>query len=203
MLPTPTRPINGSDGSNPPTASDDDIGHLITTISNQAICTNGGFGDIFKGVHRTMGEVALKRLKLGGTDNAEQLVRVSFLPILFFGSKSHVSTKRFEREAYTWRRLHHSHILKFLGVLKLEGHLYFVSPFINNGTLLEYIKSRPGTNRVRLVGHYIYQSLVFRLGHPNFRGRITAVPDRKRRSILAPGRRRTWRYQRGQPPHQR
>ncbi|KAG9022467.1 hypothetical protein FS837_006340 [Tulasnella sp. UAMH 9824] len=58
---------------------------------------------------------------------------------------------RFEREAATWRNLRHPHILKFLGTFRRDGHIYLVSPFINNGTLVEYLSLRPHTNRIRLL----------------------------------------------------
>ncbi|KAG8895391.1 hypothetical protein FRC01_012408, partial [Tulasnella sp. 417] len=111
---------------------DDDISRLITSVSPQAICINGRFGDVFKGTHRTMGEVALKRLRIGGAALDEQIIR------------------RFEREADTWRRLEHPHVLRFLGTYQPEGHLYFVSPFMQNGTLLEYVHDRSKVNRVKL-----------------------------------------------------
>ncbi|KIO23565.1 hypothetical protein M407DRAFT_77896, partial [Tulasnella calospora MUT 4182] len=59
--------------------------------------------------------------------------------------------QRFEREADTWRRLEHPHVLRFLGTFKPEGHLYFVSPFMQNGTLLEYVNDHPGVNRIKLL----------------------------------------------------
>ncbi|KAG9035057.1 hypothetical protein FS837_002042 [Tulasnella sp. UAMH 9824] len=111
---------------------DDDISHFIISVSSQPICINGRFGDVFKGTHKTVGEVALKRLRIGGSALGEQVIR------------------RFEREADTWRRLRHPHMLKFLGTYKPEGFLYFVSPFMKNGTLLEYVYERPDVNRVRL-----------------------------------------------------
>ncbi|KIO27224.1 hypothetical protein M407DRAFT_73464 [Tulasnella calospora MUT 4182] len=99
----------------------------------QPICINGRFGDVFRGIHKTKGEVALKRLRIGGAGMDEEVIR------------------RFEREADTWRRLKHPHVLEFLGTYKPEAHIYFVSPFAKNGTLLEYVSARPGINRVRLL----------------------------------------------------
>ncbi|KIO25792.1 hypothetical protein M407DRAFT_50612, partial [Tulasnella calospora MUT 4182] len=94
---------------------------------------SGRFGDVFRGIHKTIDEVALKRLRIGGAAIEEQVIR------------------RFEREADTWRRLEHPHVLRFLGTYKPEAHLYFVSPFMQNGTLLEYVNDRPDVNRVRLL----------------------------------------------------
>ncbi|KAG8920393.1 hypothetical protein FRC01_000787 [Tulasnella sp. 417] len=78
-------------------------------------------------------KVALKRPRLSLTDYDDVIAR------------------RFEREATTWRRLRHPHILKFLGTLERDGHLYFVSPFINNGTLVDYIIKSPDANRIRVL----------------------------------------------------
>ncbi|KAG9049067.1 hypothetical protein FS837_011340 [Tulasnella sp. UAMH 9824] len=56
----------------------DDISRFITSVSPQAICINGRFGDVFKGTHKTLGEVALKRLRIGGAVD-EQVIRVRLL----------------------------------------------------------------------------------------------------------------------------
>lgn len=61
------------------------------------------------------------------------------------------SMKRFEREATTWKRLRHPHVLEFLGTLKRDDHLYLVSPFIKNGTLMDYLHGHAGVSRVKLV----------------------------------------------------
>lgn len=105
---------------------------------------------MFKGTHKTLGEVALKRLRIGGAAVDEQVIRVRLL-VLVLPLRNLTLLKRFEREASTWRRLDHPHVLKFLGTYKREAHLYLVSPFMRHGTLLEYVHDRPNVNRVRLV----------------------------------------------------
>ncbi|KAG9035109.1 hypothetical protein FS837_002030 [Tulasnella sp. UAMH 9824] len=109
----------------------DDIGLSITWISPMPVKVNGHFCDVFEGIHVEVGKVALKRPRVDSTGYDDAV--------------------RFEREAATWRNLRHPHILKFLGTFRRDGHIYFVSPFINNGTLVEYIAARPGTNRIRLL----------------------------------------------------
>ncbi|KAG8919750.1 hypothetical protein FRC01_001137 [Tulasnella sp. 417] len=110
-----------------------DIGSFITHISEDPFRINGSFCDVFEGMHSTEGRVALKRPRIGGTRDDEGVIR------------------GFEREAMAWRMLRHRHILKFLGTFKRNQHLYFVSPFIANGTLIEYIARHPLVNRVRLL----------------------------------------------------
>ncbi|KAG8917803.1 hypothetical protein FRC01_002202 [Tulasnella sp. 417] len=111
----------------------DDIGLAITWISPTPVRVNGHFCDVLEGTHVKAGKVALKRPRIGLAGYDDVIVR------------------RFEREAETWRRLSHPHILEFLGTFKRDGHMYFVSPFINNGTLVEYIAVHPDVNRIRLL----------------------------------------------------
>ncbi|KIO31704.1 hypothetical protein M407DRAFT_48542, partial [Tulasnella calospora MUT 4182] len=89
---------------------------------------NGFFCDVFVGNHSTVGKVALKRLRiLGGTVDNRKVIK---------------------REAMAWRGLEHRHILQFLGTVERHRYLYFVSPFIENGTLVEYIVGHPDVNRL-------------------------------------------------------
>ncbi|KAG9044855.1 hypothetical protein FS837_007412 [Tulasnella sp. UAMH 9824] len=111
----------------------DDIGPTITWISPNPVKVNGHFCDVYEGLHVKVGRVALKRPRTGEKGYDDVVVR------------------RFEREATTWRRLRHPHILKFVGTFKREGHIYFVSPFISNGTLVDYIVAHPDINRIRLL----------------------------------------------------
>ncbi|KAG9042266.1 hypothetical protein FS837_011086 [Tulasnella sp. UAMH 9824] len=106
-----------------------DIGSFIVYISEDPVRINGHFCDVFEGLHSKAGKVALKRPRIGGTGDEEEVI------------------KRFEREAKAWRSLHHPHILEFLGTFKRRRHLYLVSPFIDNGTLVEYIAVHPEVNR--------------------------------------------------------
>ncbi|KAG8953515.1 hypothetical protein FRC04_002357 [Tulasnella sp. 424] len=50
----------------------DDIGLYVTIKSLDPICTIGHFGDILEGVHKTVGKVALKRPRMGTTDDDEK-----------------------------------------------------------------------------------------------------------------------------------
>ncbi|KAG8910965.1 hypothetical protein FRC00_007248, partial [Tulasnella sp. 408] len=111
----------------------DDIGLAITWLSSMPVNVNGHFCDVFEGIHVAVGKVALKRPRISMADYYDGVAR------------------RFEREAATWRRLRHPHILEFLGTFKRDGHIYFVSPFINNGTLVDYITVSPDVNRIRLL----------------------------------------------------
>ncbi|KIO22282.1 hypothetical protein M407DRAFT_79388 [Tulasnella calospora MUT 4182] len=112
------------------THAETDLDVLVVSISSVAFSVNGHFGDVFEGTHKTIGRIALKRPRISATG---------------------CDDSRFEREATTWQRLRHTHILEFIGTLKRDGHIYIVSPFIDNGTLVEYVKRKPKANKVRLI----------------------------------------------------
>ncbi|KAG9044122.1 hypothetical protein FS837_008758, partial [Tulasnella sp. UAMH 9824] len=107
---------NGQTEKDRPTtpSRDDDLSTLITNISEVPFCITGGYGDIFKGIHKMVGKVAMKRIRIGDTIDEK------------------------------WA-------LRFLGTSKRGGHLYLVSPFIENGNLLNYLERFPDANRVRLL----------------------------------------------------
>ncbi|KAG8922847.1 hypothetical protein FRC00_006954, partial [Tulasnella sp. 408] len=97
----------------------EDIGPAITQISSDPVKINGRFCDVFEGVHKEAGKVALKRPRIDSRGYDEAILR------------------RFEREAAMWSELRHPHILEFLGTFYRGDHIYFVSPFLGKGTLAE------------------------------------------------------------------
>ncbi|KAG9044842.1 hypothetical protein FS837_007424 [Tulasnella sp. UAMH 9824] len=104
-------------------------------ITNIVWHANGGFGDVYSGQHRTLGiKVALKKPLLGPIkSDHDDIIR------------------RFKREAAVWEPLEHPHLLKFLGTYEKQGTLYLVSPFVENGCAIEYVKDKPSCNRVKLL----------------------------------------------------
>ena len=48
-----------------------------------------------------------------------------------------------------WKRLRHQNIVPFIGVTR--DPLQFVSEWMPNGTLVEYLERNPGSNQVGLV----------------------------------------------------
>ncbi|KDQ08470.1 hypothetical protein BOTBODRAFT_37909 [Botryobasidium botryosum FD-172 SS1] len=51
-----------------------------------------------------------------------------------------VAKKRLEREIKVWRRLQHPNILPFIGCCTLEDTSYMVSPWVENGDALAYVR---------------------------------------------------------------
>ncbi|KAF8189091.1 kinase-like domain-containing protein [Mycena galopus ATCC 62051] len=95
---------------------------------NHKLVDGGGFSDIFicekhSGLPQFAGPVALKRLRhIGDADPS-------------------VSYKALSREALACRRLRHPSVLEFLGIDNKtfpEPHFCLLSPFLQNGTIMQY-----------------------------------------------------------------
>lgn len=109
--------------------------------------TNGGFGNIFLGHHKTAGQVALKCPRMTNEDT----IRVSTLSQELSTSHNTLLGQRFTREARLWQDLKHQHILPLLGIFNRGLVLYIASPFIRTGNLAEYAVKSLGADRIRLV----------------------------------------------------
>ena len=62
--------------------------------------------------------------------------------------------QQFCREALVWKQLNHPNVLPFLGInMELfTPRFCLVSPWMSNGSLLDYLKKNPEHNRVKAVG---------------------------------------------------
>ncbi|KAF7333365.1 Protein kinase domain-containing protein [Mycena venus] len=84
----------------------------------------GGFGDIWKGFVRGQ-TVCVKIMRIFQTDHIQTLL------------------KEFSREALIWRQLCHPNLLPFFGLYYLEKRLCLVSPWMENGNVMEFLRSEP------------------------------------------------------------
>ncbi|KAG8898857.1 hypothetical protein FRB99_007097 [Tulasnella sp. 403] len=98
-------------------------------ISSTLPSARGGFGDLLRGTHPVHGDLALKRLR--NLTNEERYL--------------------FVLEARTWQALSHPNILKFLGTYTLDAVEYMVSPFQENGSLLQYIRHHSDADRQKFL----------------------------------------------------
>ncbi|KAG8770065.1 hypothetical protein FRC12_004537 [Ceratobasidium sp. 428] len=96
----------------------------------------GGFGDVYRGALNGGENVAIKcaRFYLRQDD-----------------TKGHKVLKHAAREIHTWSRLKHDNIVELLGLAHFRDHLAMVSPWMDNGTLLEYLERNPAADRCRLI----------------------------------------------------
>ncbi|KAG9122748.1 hypothetical protein FRC07_000739, partial [Ceratobasidium sp. 392] len=98
--------------------------------------SGGGSGDIFRGELIGGEQVAIKCLRLYLQQNEPD----SLNKVL----------KDAARELYAWSRLEHKNVLKLFGLAQFQNRLAMVSPWMDKGTLLQYIKHNPATNRYEL-----------------------------------------------------
>jgi len=71
-----------------------------------------------------------------------------------------IRTQRFCREIIGWKRLSHPNILPLLGVSVSADPQNFriVSDWMRNGNVMEYTRSNPEVNRLRLVSPPVFPS---------------------------------------------
>lgn len=63
---------------------------------------------------------------------------------------SGTSMKHFLREVRVWQGLQHEHLLPLLGIL-IGDDISLISPFVDNGSLPNFLLKHPNTDRERLV----------------------------------------------------
>ncbi|KAF8198805.1 kinase-like domain-containing protein, partial [Mycena galopus ATCC 62051] len=93
----------------------------------------GGFGDIWKGLVRGQ-SVCVKVMRL------------------FQNADIQAVLKEFSREALIWRQLCHPNLLPFFGLYYLENRLCLISPWMDNGNVLDFLRTEPpNTDRLSLA----------------------------------------------------
>ncbi|KAG6852347.1 hypothetical protein C0991_000494 [Blastosporella zonata] len=108
---------------------------LEVNIHDQYPQSSGGFGDVYK------------------TPYQGRLVCVKVLK-LYQNSDQSLLHKSFSREAVVWGQLSHSNILPFIGIHRLNDphrRLCLVSPWMLNGNIHEFLKTRPQLDRTSLI----------------------------------------------------
>lgn len=165
-----------------PTILIPDLTGLITRCSQDPVC-GGTYGNIYKCIyHGPDGDVEV----------AVKAIRPQF-----------ISDQVFRRELGIWKRLRHSHILKFMGTTSDFGpSVALVSPWIPNGTLTSFLKQTKNTltllDRMCLLRdiaaglHYLHTFILIEDGHaeinPVIHGDLTGTNvliDGDKRAYLA------------------
>ncbi|KEP46069.1 tyrosine kinase domain protein [Rhizoctonia solani 123E] len=95
----------------------------------------GGLSDVYRGRLFDGTLVAVKAWRITAQQNigqnAEQLLHAA-------------------HELYTWSKCKHPNVLRLLGLATFRDRIGMVSPWMGNGTLPQYIKTNPNTNRHNL-----------------------------------------------------
>lgn len=115
-------------------------------IPSTPIDRSGGSCELFLGRHVRFGQVALKRLH---PNVNEAMIKAGAL-FLRLAKRSRLNCDP-QREAETWSRLKHPHVLTFFGICKASYYVYLVSPFVEHGSIRGYLKRNPNANRPKLV----------------------------------------------------
>ncbi|KAF8168726.1 kinase-like domain-containing protein [Pholiota molesta] len=101
------------------------------TLSSQNTVAKGSFNDIFLGQWLDREPVAL-RLPRALANNPEV-------------------QRRFQREVSIWRELNNPNIVPLYGVIYIGEDLYQVTPWMDNGTAVTYVKKFPTADRLKLL----------------------------------------------------
>ncbi|KAJ7267286.1 kinase-like domain-containing protein [Mycena rebaudengoi] len=91
----------------------------------------GGFGDIWQGLVRGQ-HVSVKVMRIFRKDDVE------------------VAMKDFGREALIWRQLSHPNLLPFFGLYYWDERLCLVSPWMENGNILEFLRRTSASEAERI-----------------------------------------------------
>ncbi|KAG8720608.1 hypothetical protein FRC09_009272 [Ceratobasidium sp. 395] len=100
-----------------------------------APATGGGFYDIYRGTLRNGEMVAIKCLRVFGTEEATK------------------SLKHIARELNTWSTLQHPNVLGIHGLGVFQNRAAMISPWMENGNLMEYIHQKPEVDRFEMCKH--------------------------------------------------
>lgn len=107
-----------------------DLSGQIGDVSAQPVMY-GGFSDIYNGMWLDREKVALKRHR--------------------YVNSSKSARKRIIREAEIWRRIQHDHILPLYGVAYDGEHVSLVSPWMENGNIIEYFRENPAASKILML----------------------------------------------------
>ncbi|KAG9017648.1 hypothetical protein FRB90_000385 [Tulasnella sp. 427] len=105
-----------------------DISALV--LHPDPVDLSGGFADVYKANHPELGFLALKR------------PRGACQP----GS---IGYRHLEKEGAIWKNLEHPNVLKFLGIHRDSQTIYLVSPYMENGTVVQYLRTHPDADHFR------------------------------------------------------
>jgi serine/threonine protein kinase len=61
--------------------------------------------------------------------------------------------QRAAHELYVWSLLKHTNIVELVGLADFKDQMSMVSPWMENGSLPEYIIRHPGVDRIQLVSY--------------------------------------------------
>ncbi|KIL54563.1 hypothetical protein M378DRAFT_753083 [Amanita muscaria Koide BX008] len=120
-----------------------DVIDLTGHINRQRFIAAGGSGEVWEASWQ-----GLDNNRLIGTPKALPMavVKLVRIPPLRDEVQKAKRYKRMKRELLLWSKLNHPHILPLVGIARVEGDANlpaFVSPWMENGNIMEYLKQNP------------------------------------------------------------
>ncbi|CUA69243.1 Platelet-derived growth factor receptor alpha [Rhizoctonia solani] len=111
---------------------------IDTRLCSPHAIGGGGYGDIYEGY-----------LNLW---HGEQLKVAIKCPRIFNSSENEGrnALNAIAREGYAWSKQCHPNVLEVFGMALFRGQIAIVSPWMGNGTILNYIKKKPAVSRLDL-----------------------------------------------------
>ncbi|CAE7192857.1 unnamed protein product [Rhizoctonia solani] len=114
-----------------------DLTHLIDIKQCSAVpVSEGGYGDIWKGMLVGQRPVAMKSLRV---NNGRGKLNKTF------------QQKRLAQELYAWSKADHENVLKLLGLAYYKDSIVMVSPWMQYGSINAYLEQHPETNRLHIA----------------------------------------------------
>ena len=110
----------------------------------------GGYSEVYKA---TIGGrcVAVKALRFADTETVENARKVGGLFLPPRKERFTLCHELLVKEVVGWKWVHHENILPFVGVLSKPPLFSIISEWMENGNIMNFIKTRPDYNRLRLV----------------------------------------------------
>jgi len=109
----------------------------------------GAFADVYKATYKGH-LMAVKAFKTTSVEGLENLQKVSSLILGTIEQDNYINLQRLVKGILGWRWLRHKNILPFVGIT--PPPISTVSPWMENGTIVGFVKAHPKQNPFSLVG---------------------------------------------------
>ena len=109
----------------------------------------GGFSDVYKATCN--GKVVVVKALRIDILGEEQRARMVWIPSLARLQSLIIPSQSLAKEVIGWKWLRHDNILPFLGVTSIPQPSCIVSPWMQNGNIMDFLKNHPEHNPFNLV----------------------------------------------------
>jgi serine/threonine protein kinase len=131
------------------------IRHGLNKLGERPV-GGGGFADVWEGSYRCQ-KVAIKVPRLYLSTDPAKAKKVSLLYQILNRQRFNIH-QRFCKEAIVWSHISHPNVLPLIGVATSPFKFCMVSPWMENGDVISYLKSDSPVNSIRIVSsrHFVH-----------------------------------------------